>query len=185
MRGYMARLAMLAAIVCASACTKPSTALITIDASPAATLTAVYGQVTLGNGPAGSEQQIKSGQLALPGTLEVWLPDVAEQATVLLRATTTSGDTLWATVYLQIIPHRQIAASVTMTTTGGLGGGLGGGDDGGVAPSDGGVTPVDGDMATGTTTTPPPDMTTGTTTAPPVDMATNVLAADTFHRAAD
>jgi hypothetical protein len=34
------------------------------------------------------------------------------------------------------------------------------------------------------TTPPPPDMTTGTT-SPPVDMATNVLAADTFHRAAD
>lgn len=179
----MARLAMLAAIVCAAACTQPSSALITIDASPSATLTAVYGQVALGHAPAGAEQQIKSGQLQLPGTLEVWLPDVAEPATVLLRATTTDGQTLWATVYLQIIPHRQIAASVTMTTTGGIGGGVGTGDDGGVTPSDGGV-PTSGDDLSTTTTTPSPDMATGTT-APLPDMATNVLAADTFHRAAD
>ena len=179
----MARLAMLAAIVCAAACTKPSTALITIDASPSATLTAVYGQVALGNAPAGAEQQIKSGELQLPGTLEVWLPDVAEQATVLLRATTSDGQTLWATVYLQIIPHRQIASSVTMTTTGGIGGGIGTGDDGGVTPSDGGV-PATDDLGS-TTTTPSPDMGTTAPPPPPPDMATNVLAADTFHRAAD
>ena len=177
----MARLAMLATIVCASACTQPSTALITIDASPSATLTAVYGQVALGSNPAGAEQQIKSGQLSLPGTLEVWLPDVAEPATVVLRATTTDGQTLWATIYLHIVPHRQVAASVTMTTTGGIGGGLGGsGDDGGVAPADGGAASDD----LGTTATSL-DMATGTTAPPPADMATNVLAADTFHRAAD
>jgi hypothetical protein len=169
---------MLATIVCASACTQPSTALITIDASPSATLTAVYGEVALGSNPAGAEQQIKSGQLSLPGTLEVLLPDVAEPATVVLRATTSDGQTLWATVYLKIVPHRQVAASVTMTTTGGIGGGIGGtGDDGGVTPADGGA-PASGDSGT----TMPPDMTAGTT---PGDMATNVLAADTFHRAAD
>ncbi len=179
----MARLAMLTAVVCASACTQPSTALIMIDASPRATLTAVYGQVALGNNPPGAEQQIKSGELQLPGTLDVWLPDVAEQATVLLRATTTDGQTLTGTVYLQIVPHHAIGTSVTLTATGGIGGGLGGGGDGGVQTDDGGL-PMVGDM--GQPTSSSPDMTTGGAPPPPADMATsNVLAADTFHRAAD
>ena len=179
----MARLAMLTAIVCASACTQPSTALIMIDASPRTTLTAVYGQVALGNNPPGTEQKIKSGELSLPGTLDVWLPDVAEQATVLLRATTIDGQTVTGTVYLQIVPHHAVGTSVTLTATGGIGGGLGGGDDGGVQSDDGGLQTI-GDMGSPTAS---PDMTTtgGTPPPPAPDMATNVLAADTFHRAAD
>lgn len=175
----MARFAMLIAIVCASACGKqPSTAMIRIDASPRVPLTAVYGRVALGSAGAGAEQLVKMGTLQLPGTIDVWLPDVAESATVTLRATTADGQMMSAVVNLQIVPHHEVITTATLTASGPIGGG---GDDGGViGPTDDAGAPPDppADLAG-----VPPASDLATTTPPPADMASsNVLAFDTFHR---
>jgi hypothetical protein len=176
----VARIAVFAAILCASACGKPpTTALIRIDASPRVMLAAVYGRVALGSAAPGAEQPVKMGHLQLPGTIDVWLPDVAEAATITLRAVSVDGQPLLATANIQIVPHREVLTSVTLLASGPIGGG----DDGGsIGPSgDDGGAPGD-DLAGGTLDTP--DLATATPPAP--DMATsNVIAADTFHRSAN
>lgn len=162
MRGRVTRLATVCALACAIGCARnATTALLDIDANPRLPLTALFGRVSVASQP-GVEHQISTGELTLPGTLVVLLPDVAEPATITLRANASTGETLGAVTTVDIVPHAQVAQGVLLTP--------------------GGVVPMGGDGGGGAV-----DMAGGGAVdlgSPPSsgDMATNVLAADTFHR---
>ncbi len=141
----------------------PTTVLLDVDSDSSASIQALYGQVAVASRPAGTEQLL-SGPVQLPGTLTVWLPDVGEPATIYLRAVTSDGRTLTASVDVVAVPHHQIQQSVTLSAAGGGPPIMNGNSD--LA----GATPVD--MAQ-------------PAAPPPADMAPVVIAKDDFHRAAD
>jgi hypothetical protein len=142
---------------------QPTTALLVVEGPPVASVTALFAQVALAAQPPGPEQQL-DGPIHLPGTLVVWLPDVAEPATILLRGVTSEGQSLWATAALQIVPHQQVSQAVVLSASGGPAPGTG--VDGGMADR--------GDLGLGR---PPDDM-----ASPTADMASAILAQDNFHR---
>jgi hypothetical protein len=148
----------------------PTTVLLHVEAPLGVSVQALYGQVSMASQPAGVEQQL-SGPVQLPGTLTVWLPDTTDRATIALRALTTDGGTLRATVEINPIPHGQVEQFVMLGV--GNTGAAGAGADAGAPP----------DLATAS-----PDLTTPITQpdmSHPPDLSPVVLAQDNFHRAAN
>jgi hypothetical protein len=74
------------------------------------------------------------GALNLPQTVIVELPDVTETVTVIADAVTTSGTAEGGSGSVPSQPHRQVALTLTLSTSGGDAGTDAGGD-GGVAPA--------------------------------------------------
>jgi hypothetical protein len=134
----------------------PTTVFLQVNGDSGVAIDALYGQVTLGSGPAGTEQRL-AGSVHLPGTLTVLLPDSSEMATIQLRAVTSQGTMLFATVDVVPVPHQQIERSVTLTAD--------------VEPPPPQAAP---DMAL------PPAADLALVASP--DMAPVVLARDNFHR---
>lgn len=154
----LAGLAIGLSAVCLGGCaTGPTTVLLLVDAQTSDPIDALYGRVALGSGSPGTEQRL-SGPVQLPGTLTVLLPDSSETATILLRAVTSQGTMLTATVDVTPFPHHQIDRSVTLSAD--------------VVPPP----PSGPDMGQAP---PAPDL----AQAASPDMAPVVLARDDFHRA--
>jgi hypothetical protein len=161
MRGRVIRLATICAFASSLGCARGQTsALLDIDASPRVPLSALFGQVSVPSQPPGVEHRISSGPLTLPGTLVVLLPDVAEPATITLRAETPTGDALSGVVVVDAVLHAQVSQSVVLTP-------------GGVIPAGSDLGDTASDLAGGGAA----DL-----GQPGNDMSTVVLAADTFHR---
>jgi hypothetical protein len=160
-----------------AACSRvPTTALVHISAPPATLVHAIYASVAVASQPPQAEQQLP-GPVQLPGTLVVWLPDVAERATISLRALTSDGRTLRATVIVQAVPYAQVEQSATLSAAGGTVVGVTVPPDAGPPPSDFAVAPPV-DMGSGVV---PPGPTTDA--ALPPNPTGTVIAEDTFQRA--